>query len=46
MVKYEYTDATDAASVSAEELADFKEFNVPNLREFNANPPTFEPCNT
>ncbi|MFA6244723.1 MAG: hypothetical protein WC655_27510 [Candidatus Hydrogenedentales bacterium] len=42
MVKYEYTDATDAASIPAGQLADFKEFNVPNLREFNSNPPTFE----
>lgn len=42
MVQYQYTDAATAGEVTAEEVADFKEWNEENLRAWNTEPPTYE----
>ena len=42
MVERGYTFATDAASVSDAELADFREYVEPELLAMAENPPSFE----
>ncbi len=42
MVEREYSYATSAADVTAEELAEFREYIEPELREMALNPPNFE----
>ena len=46
MVERGYTDATNPADVSAEELADFREYVEPELRAMAASEPDFEEWQT
>lgn len=42
MVSHGYTEAATAPEVGQAEVDDFKEFQVPMLREWSTSPPTFE----